>query len=83
MLPEHANTAPRTKGVENQGMSVCSALINQRCALIRVFACFIRTLVCSKKKHHQVLKTNNLPSSNAFNRYILVIWFSEKGIITN
>ena len=30
MLPEHANTAPRTKSAENQGMSVWSAPTNQR-----------------------------------------------------
>ena len=66
MLPEHANTATRTKSVKNQGMSVCSAPINQCCVLIRVFACFIRTLMCSKKKHNQVLKTNSFPANNAF-----------------
>ena len=65
MLPEHANTAPRTKSVENQGMSVCSVPINQHCVLICVFTCFIRTMVCSKKKHHQVLRMNNLPSNYA------------------
>ena len=66
MLPEHANTAPRTKCTENQSMSVWSAPTNQRCPLIRAFSCFIRTLVCSKKKDHQLLRTNDLPSSNAF-----------------
>ena len=61
-------------------MHVGSVPINQRCALIRIFACFIRTLVCSKKKHRLVLKMNNLLSNDIFcilERYILVIMFSE------
>ena len=62
------------KSIKNRGMGVCSVLINQQCALIQAFACFIRTLVCSKKKH-QVLKTNNLLSNNAF--CILELFYSS------
>ena len=85
MIPEHANTFTRTKTVGKRDMNVCSALLNQRCALIRALARFIRALVCSKKKHHLVLKINNFFQEIYFvfwNRYILVIVFSEKGNVT-
>ena len=62
MLPEYANIVLESKASR---MEVWVSDGCQQCALIRAFACFIRTLVCSKKKH-QILKTNNLLSNHAF-----------------
>ena len=56
-------------------VSVMNVPINQRCMLTRAFTCFIRTLVCFKKKHHHVLKRNNLLSNNAF--WILKLLYSS------
>lgn len=64
MLPEHANTDTRTK--RKRDMNNCSVPINQGRALIRVYACFIRNLVCSKKNYHLALKINNLLSNHIF-----------------
>ena len=75
MLPEHANTVKRTERVKKQGMNVCSVPINQHWVLIPVFTCFIRTLVCSKKKHDLIMKMNDLLHNNIF--CILEPWYSS------